>query len=666
MMSLANLSRWRPAWRSLLCAAAFLPLFALIHFSSYWLRFEGQIAGQPWNHFCSTVTWAVAIKLGMFGGFRLYQGWGRYVTFHDLMMLVKAVTASSLLLVLVVHLLRLEVVLPRSVILMDWGLTLVVAGGLRSASRFYNENARPALALRGQTPVFIVGANDSGEALLRAIRRNPHLRYRVVGFLSEEPCTVPSRIDGVPVIGLWDQMCDLAARYQVSQVLITAGDLPGQKIRALVEEARRVNVTVTMLPSYEQLIQGKVDLRPREVSIEDLLRRDPVQLDLGELHRWLNDRVLLVTGSAGSIGAEICRQLLQFSPKQLIAVDRSETGQFHLERELRLRSPGANVEICLADLNDLPRMRSLLARHRPTVVFHAAAYKHVPLMEKQPGEAVKNITLATCQLAELGESQGVESFVMISTDKAVNPTSVMGACKRIAELYIQARAENSACQFVTVRFGNVLDSAGSVVPLFREQIAAGGPVTVTHPEMQRFFMTIPEASQLVIQAGAMGRGGEIFVLDMGEPVCITDLARDLIRLSGLQVDEDIAIAYTGIRPGEKLYEELHCDGERHLATTHPKILVAESEKTEREVLERHLRSLKQLADGPSPEIIQTLCKVVPRHNLQRDRADTTRRTTWPRILGEPTEPAAVKPDGEQRDLREGAARHPSPNKRRAA
>ncbi len=611
MISLSPLLPWRPAWRAPACATLLLPVFALVHFSAYWLRFEGQVSDAIWHQFTSTILAAVTIKVAVFSLFRIYQGWSRYVTFHDLAMLVKAVTVSSLLLLLFEHLLRPGAVLPRSVLLLDWGLALVVVGGLRSGSRFLKESARPALLSRAEQPVFIVGANDSGEALLRAIRRSPRLPYRVVGFLANDVAALRSEIGGVPVIGLWDQMCELARRARVSQVLITAGDLPGQRVRQLVDQAARAEVTVTVLPSYEQLIQGTVDLRPREVSIEDLLRRDPVQLDTSRLHHWLDDQVVLVTGSAGSIGSEICRQLLQFSPKRLIAVDRSETGQFFLERELARDNPQSPFELCLADLNDVPRMESLFQRYRPTIVFHAAAYKHVPLMETHPGEAVKNITLATCRLADLSETHGVKSFVMISTDKAVNPSSVMGACKRLAETYIQARAQESACDFVTVRFGNVLDSAGSVIPVFREQIARGGPVTVTHPDMERFFMTIPEASQLVIQAGAMGRGGEIFVLDMGEPVRVADLARDLIRLSGLRVGDDIALEYTGIRPGERLYEQLYGYAERHLPTCHPKIFVAEGEKTDLAVLEGSLSFLCEIVNGSAARILQTLHNIVP-------------------------------------------------------
>jgi len=595
------------------CALALLPAFAAIHFFSYWLRFDGQLGQSEWNAFSTTVLWVVAIKLVAFGWFRVYQGWSRYVTFHDLVALIKAATASSLLLLLADYLFHPSVTTARSVFLMDWGLTIVVLGGIRSLSRFFEESRDSVLLSLGKTPVFIVGANDSGEALLRAIRRNPRLDYNVVGFITDDKQSLQAHIGGVPVVGMLDETCQLAQEYSVPEVLITAGELSGQQVRQLVDEGRAAGVTVKILPSYEQLLRGTVDLKPREVSIEDLLRRDPVQLNMLELQRWIDGHALLVTGSAGSIGSEICRQLLQFSPKRLVLVDRSENGQFFLERELRRLDPTAQIDVCMADINDGQRMSQIFEEYRPGIVFHAAAYKHVPLMETNPGEAVKNISLASRQLADLADQHGVSSFVMISTDKAVNPTSVMGTCKRVAELYVQALAESSECRFVTVRFGNVLDSAGSVVPIFRKQIADGGPVTVTHPDMRRYFMTIPEASQLVIQAGAMGRGGEIFVLDMGEPVRIVDLAADMIRLSGLEVGKDIDIEFVGQRAGEKLFEELHCDGERHLATSHPKIMVADSKRVELISLTRSLARLRNLAQDPNDAIRDALRTIVPQY-----------------------------------------------------
>ncbi|MBN1589848.1 MAG: polysaccharide biosynthesis protein [Pirellulales bacterium] len=378
-----------------------------------------------------------------------------------------------------------------------------------------------------------------------------------------------------------------------------------------MDDAREHEINVKVLPGYDQLITGSVSLQPRAVEIDDLLRREPVQLELENIRQWIDHRVLLVTGSAGSIGSEICRQLLRFSPKRIVLVDRTETGQFFLERELRKMARGIELEVCMADILDTDRMRTILEQHQPDIIFHAAAYKHVPMMEAHPGEAVKNIVLATHCLADLAMHHGVESFVMISTDKAVHPTSVMGACKRAAEIYVQSLAELSSCRFVTVRFGNVLDSAGSVVPVFREQIRRGGPVTVTDPCMQRYFMTIPEAAGLVIQAGTIGRAGEILVLNMGEPVRIVDLAADMIRLSGLRVGDDIEIKFSGIRPGEKLYEELHITGETELPTRHPKISIADSRRREPATVLEQIQRLEAVADSTDSKVIERLHEVVP-------------------------------------------------------
>ncbi len=606
----------KPSRRHLLVAAALLPVFVSIHYVAYWLRYEGRMPPGAWDAFWITVVWAACIKLVVFSSFRVYQGWNRYVTFHDLIALGKASVASSLLLLLADYLFHPGASAPRGVFLMDFGFTIVVVGTLRSVARFYEEHFSCDVLFKGKTPVFIVGANDSGEALLRSIRRNPKLSYRVVGFIAESKKSAQSNIGGVPVIGLLEETCELAQRYSVSQVLITAGDLSGQKVRLLMDECADSGVAVKVLPSYEQMLRGSVSLRPRQVSIEDLLHREPVQLDTAQLHSWLEDRVLLVTGSSGSIGSEICRQLVQFSPRRIIALDRSENGQFFLDRELRNISASTEIEICIADITDADRIDQVFRQFRPDIVFHAAAYKHVPLMEAHPGEAVKNIALATRALADAAEDNSVESFVMISTDKAVNPTSVMGCCKRVAELYVQSLSNSSRCRFVTVRFGNVLDSAGSVVPVFREQIAAGGPVTVTDPKIQRYFMMIPEASQLVIQAGAMGRGGEIFVLDMGDPIRIVDLAQDMIRLSGLRVGADIEIAFSGLRPGEKLFEELHLEGENQIATDHPKIIVADHGHSDSVRIQHAINTLEKLAREAPERVPAFLAMVVPEYRCQ--------------------------------------------------
>ena len=604
--------------------AALIPVFMGVFYLSLWLRFEGQLGPREMGRFWAAVGVVVLIKVLVFGRFGIYQGWRRNVTFYDMLALVQATTAALFLSVVVDRLFLPNRPVPRSVFLLDWGATIVVVGGLRALLRVIQERNWSLFFAPGEVPTLIVGANDAGEALLRAVNGKEKLNYYVVGFIDDDR-RPGSRIGGVRVVGRVDQTCELARRHGVGEVLIAADGLSGKQIRRLVEEARTHAIRVKVLPSYEQVITGSVHVRPRPVAIDDLLRREPVRLEMDDIGQWINHRTLLVTGSAGSIGSEICRQLLKFSPEKIVLLDRWETGQFFLERELREAAPQANLEVSIADCLDEGRLRAVLARHRPDVIFHAAAYKHVPLMESHPGEAVKNIVVATRRLADLAMASGAESFVMISTDKAVNPTSVMGACKRAAELYVQSLAQGSDCRFVTVRFGNVLDSAGSVVQVFRRQIAAGGPVTVTDPRMERFFMTIPEAARLVIQAGAIGRAGEILLLDMGDPVRIVDLASDMIRLSGLRVGEDIEIGFVGLRPGEKLFEELHTGSEKHLPTRHPKVTIADGKRSDPHIILNEVERLEALADGPSEAILDQLARIVPEYRSAAPHANPDRR-----------------------------------------
>lgn len=539
--------------------------------TAYALRFGGMVPESRWQAMGVMAIFAIGVKLFSFCWHRLDQNVNRYIGFHDLLTIAKATTWATLVLTFVDAFVLTEIATPRGVLLIDWGTTLVAVGLLRSAPRALRD-LRGNLRSDAGRRVLIVGANDEGETLLRTLHLDRKRPLRPVGFIDADARQLGQHIGGVPVVGTPEDLPRLVASYAVAEILVT-GALPGRIVRSVLADAEKANVPVRVLPTYDQLLKGSVSIGPRDVSIEDLLRRDPVQLDDEAIGQWLTGQTVLVTGSAGSIGSEICRQLLSRGPAKLVVLDRTETGQFFLERELSAIAPGV-VEVVLADTTDQERINAVFAEHRPSVVFHAAAYKHVPLMEQHPGEAIKNITLATRNIADAAEAHGVESFVMISTDKAVNPTSVMGACKQMAERYVQAKSVGSDCRFVTVRFGNVLDSAGSVIPIFRQQIARNGPITVTHPDINRYFMMIPEAAQLVIQAGAMGQGGEIFVLDMGEPVRIMDLARDMIRLSGLREGEDIEIEVTGLRPGEKLFEELYNDSEQHRPTSHEKIMTA--------------------------------------------------------------------------------------------
>ena len=615
-------------WRRhlhLLGVLALAPIFVGIYYLDFWLRFEGQLTAVERHCFGATVTWIVLVKLGWFAGLRACQGWRRSVTFYDLMVLLQAVTGGLATMVMIQYLLAPHPIIPRSVFLLDWGTTIVVLGGARSLVRGFREAHWPLVSSASRVRVLIAGAGDMGASTLQMIRRIDRPRYQVVGFVDHRAGLVGSRIEGVPVLGTCENTCQLIERYRVRQILVMQGELTGSQLRKLVDNAGHSDCEVRVVPHYRQLIEGSVTVQPRPVSIEDLLQREPVRLDIEDIRQWIDGRVILVTGSAGSIGSEICRQLLQFAPQRIVMVDRAETAQFFLERELRPLADENQIDICIADVLNETRMRRVLMQHRPHVIFHAAAYKHVPLMEDHPQEAVKNIVTATRGLADLAMEYGVDSFVMISTDKAVNPTSVMGACKRVAELYVQSMAGRSDTRFVTVRFGNVLDSAGSVVQLFREQIAGGGPVTVTDPEMRRYFMTIPEASRLVIQAGAIGQSGQILLLDMGQPVRIVDLAADMIRLSGLRVGQDIALEFVGLRPGEKLYEELHISGEQLAPTCHPKIIVADHKPASVDDLRGTIDQLEQLAEKTPDAIVDLLEQIVCGYGREERREVSRQR-----------------------------------------
>jgi FlaA1/EpsC-like NDP-sugar epimerase len=436
-----------------------------------------------------------------------------------------------------------------------------------------------------------------------------------VGFLDDDTSKRHNRIHGVEVLGPTDEIRGVTTRYDVDEVLMAMPSAPQRKVRELVERCEGINLRFRTVPAVADVIEGRVSVSQiRAVDIEDLLGRPPVTLDTEAIAEYIRDKVVMVTGAGGSIGSEMCRQIASFKPQRLILLEQAENNLFSIHRELERAHRDLAVVPVIADICDAARIASVFEHERPTAVCHAAAHKHVPMMEWNPGEAVKNNVLGTKTLADAAVRHGVEKFVMVSTDKAVNPTSVMGCTKRVAEMYVQHLSHDSGTQFVTVRFGNVLGSSGSVVPIFRAQIATGGPVTVTHPEMRRYFMTIPEASQLVLQAGAMGHGGEIFLLDMGEPVKIVDLARDLITLSGLRAGDDIEIEFTGIRPGEKLFEELSIEGEDVSRTEHPKIGIMKKRMEDRDTILSGIAKLLRLADTSNGDTIRrTLAELVPEY-----------------------------------------------------
>ena len=495
--------------------------------------------------------------------------------------------------------------IPVGVIIIDFVLMFLGVMGVRVARRVEVEarSARHhALQARAGVPTLLIGAGQAGVLVAKELASWPNLGIEPVGFVDDDPLKAGSVLHGLRVLGPSSRISELARESGAKQALITIASAEGSQIRRIAELCHDAALPTKIIPGIYEIVGGQVNLsRIRDVAIQDLLGREPVVLEEESIEHVLRDRVVLVTGAGGSIGKELCLQVARFAPRRLVAVDQGETSLFYAVRELRQRFPELEVSPCIADICDEPRMAQLFAAHRPEAVFHAAAYKHVGMMEDNVREALRNNVLGTRLLADLSDRSGVSQFVMISTDKAVNPSSVMGASKRLAEMYVQALSQRSETLFVAVRFGNVLGSAGSVIPLFQEQIAKGGPVTVTHPDMRRYFMTIEEASQLVLQAAGIGRGGEIFVLDMGQPVKIVDLARDLIALSGLRLDDDIEIVFTGAQPGEKLFEELSVAEEQADKTRHPKIFVGRVRPQPLEWLADELERLGDLVSDQGPD-----------------------------------------------------------------
>ena len=519
---------------------------------------------------------SLVIRLITFYYAGLYRRFWKYASVDDLTQIVLAVLLSSLIVggVAAALLGWLHFSLARSVFILDALLVLVFVGGIRFSARLLAQ--RQPKPNGNSRAVLIVGAGDAGAMLVREIRNNPQLQMTPVGFVDDDVLKHHMQIHGVPVLGSLAALDKLISEYQVKQVIIAMPTAPGSVLREVTLRCERLGVTTKMVPGIYELVDGTVTINQlRAVQIEDLLRREPVQTDVAAVQELITGQRVLITGGGGSIGSELCRQVWRCQPSHMILLGHGENSIFEIYHELRRLGAGAEqVTAIIADVRFPDRLQTVFAETRPDIVFHAAAHKHVPLMEMNPAEAITNNVLGTRNLLNAALAVGVERFVMISTDKAVNPTSVMGASKRTAELLVHQAAEQSGKAYVAVRFGNVLGSRGSVVLTFKRQIAAGGPVTVTDPKMTRYFMTIPEAVQLVLQAAVLGRGGEVFVLDMGQPVKIVDLARDLIELSGLEVGRDIDIEFTGLRPGEKLFEELFLDGEDYQRTCHQKIFTA--------------------------------------------------------------------------------------------
>ena len=558
----------------------------------------------------------VSIKLVVFVLFGLYHHWWRYVSIRDMWRAVLAVTVASAAAVGFIYLW--DPIpgwnLPRGIIAIDWMFTLGFVVGARVLARTLVERARRGIVTRRKAAL-IVGAGDAGQMVIREMLKSPQLGYTPIGLVDDQAGKKNMRLHGVRVLGSTMDLPRLLEDNRPDEVIIAIPSGAGEVRQRIVNACRDASVPVKTVPGVHELIAGDLNLsvQIREVQVEDVLGREAVELDMPSIASYVTGATVLVTGAGGSIGSELCRQVASLGARRIILVDHSENALVAVERELqRERNYTATVP-ALADVRDPGKVRRLFERHQPSVVFHAAAYKHVPLMEANPLESVRNNVFGTRVLAELAAEHGVKRFVLVSTDKAVRPKNVLGQTKALCEWIVEAAAalEGNGTKFISVRFGNVLGSSGSVIPLFRRQIARGGPVTVTHPDMERYFMTIPEAVQLIVQAGAIGESGDIFVLDMGEPVRIIDLAHNMIRLSGKEPERDIAIEFIGVRPGEKLHEDLWGEGEASETTPHPKILRAATAPVDPLWLEDELAELERLVEnGETVEVVARLAELL--------------------------------------------------------
>jgi FlaA1/EpsC-like NDP-sugar epimerase len=589
-------------------------LVAAAWYVAFQVRFDKGVPGR-YDEFLGLDVFiaVVAVKMLVFVAFGLYEHWWRYVSIQDMWRSFLAVTVASTAAVLVVYLWnpvngwR----LPRGIIVIDWMLVLALVTGVRLLVRTLIERpGRRGIVARGKEAL-IVGAGDAGQLVVREMLKSRALGYTPTALVDDDPRKKNMRLHGIRVLGTTADLPRLVADQKPDEVIIAIPSAPGDVRQRVVNACRDAGVPVKTLPGVHELIAGDLNLfqQLREVQVEDVLGRDSVDLDMPSIASYIAGSTVLVTGAGGSIGSELCRQVAALGAAQIVLVEHAENALVTIERELQHERRFTATVPVLADVKDRVKIRRLFDRHRPDVVFHAAAYKHVPLMEANPLESVRNNVIGTRVIAEIASECGVKRFVLVSTDKAVRPKNVLGQTKALCEWLVEAAAARGAngTSFISVRFGNVLGSSGSVIPLFRRQIARGGPVTVTHPDMERYFMTIPEAVQLIVQAGAIGESGDIFVLDMGKPVKIVDLAHNMIRLSGREPERDIPIEFIGVRPGEKLHEDLWAEGEAAVPTSHPKILRAACRPVDPAWLEEEIAELERLADaGETVEIVARL------------------------------------------------------------
>lgn len=585
---------------------AVMPIMAVL------LRFEGEIPAAEFDIIRTGLPWMVLLSLAVFYFYGMYHRIWHYARMRDLIAIVGAVTLSQAAIFILTVLL--SIAIPRSVLIITWLLDLGAIGASRLMFKINLDLVTESKGAREN--LLIVGAGDAGAMLARELEQNDAATISIVGFVDDDEKKQKGRLAGFPILGTTRDLPAVVRKHKIDTIVIAIPSADGDAVRRIDRQCRKTGANVRIMPGIYEMISGEAGMGElREIRLEDLLRRDPIQLDFDQITGYIAGKTVLITGAGGSIGSELSRQISRVGAKEIILLGRGENSIYEIHQELKRKFPEQTYHTVIANITDKDRMARIFKRFHPQVVFHAAAHKHVPLMEIQPDEAVRNNVFGTKNVAELADENQAEIFVLISTDKAVNPTSVMGATKRTAELVLQEINQHSKTKFVTVRFGNVLGSRGSVVPLFEKQIAAGGPVTVTHKEMTRFFMTIPEAVQLVLQAGSQAEGGEVFLFDMGKPVKINDMAEDLIRLHGLTPGRDIKIVYTGLRPGEKLYEELLTSEEGTTSTKHKKIFKARIQPLDEADLKQSLQTLQKTTDRQI--LLQTLKHMIPTYKSKQ-------------------------------------------------
>ncbi|WP_040330201.1 polysaccharide biosynthesis protein [Clostridium ihumii] len=582
------------------------------------LKFDFKIPNEYEVFFASSIIPLVIFTIFFNKIFKLYDNIWKYASIDELFSIVYSVSLTNIVFVIYSYFVSYTVLkgqyyrFPMAVHIIFWVLSVLSLGGLRFLLRVLGNKDKSKEKCENKINTLLVGAGDAGALIIKEVRKHPDLSYNIVGIIDDNEDKTGKRINGIKVLGGRDSILNICKEEDVKEIILAMPSVELHDKKEILNICKETKCKLKTVPGVYEFIDNNFSMgQLRDVNIEDLLGREPIKLDSKNIDKYIKNRVVLVTGGGGSIGSELCRQIVKFNPSLLIILDIYENNAYDLEMELNRNHPEQNKKVIIASIRDVVRLKEIFTQYKPEVVFHAAAHKHVPLMEANPNEAIKNNIIGTYNLAKCCDEFNVKKFVQISTDKAVNPTNVMGATKRFCELIIQAFDKVSKTEFVAVRFGNVLGSNGSVIPLFKDQIASGGPITLTHPDITRFFMTIPEAAQLVIQAGGMAKGGEIFVLDMGKPVKIADLARDLISLSGLQPDVDIKIECIGLRPGEKLYEELLMDEIALTSTGHKKIFVEKPMEIDIKFIEQSIEEFKKVQNREKEDVVSLLSQKVP-------------------------------------------------------